>query len=86
MVLYQIFKEKNLSLFQPKKDQCDTCNAFKAGNVSEDLYRNHVIRKEAARDEKRTHDLQSVKLCPICRLVLYITKQSSVFTILQCII
>ncbi|CAG9791489.1 unnamed protein product [Diatraea saccharalis] len=75
----KIFKENNLSLYQPKKDQCDTCCAFKAGNISEDIYRSHVIRKEAAREEKKkdkdrtlarevhvfTHDLQSVKLCPM---------------------
>lgn len=74
-----IFKEKNLSLFQPKKDQCDTCCAFKAGNLSEDDYHNHITRKDAAREEKKkdkdlalagevhvfTHDLQSVKLCPM---------------------
>ncbi|KAJ8710635.1 hypothetical protein PYW08_009150 [Mythimna loreyi] len=45
--------QKNLSLFQPKKDQCDTCCAFKAGNLSEDDYHNHITRKDAAREEKK---------------------------------
>ncbi|CAG5047105.1 unnamed protein product [Parnassius apollo] len=72
-------KQYVVSNVQPKKDQCDTCCAFKAGNIGEDIYHNHTNRKEAAREEKKkdkdralageahvfTHDLQSVKLCPM---------------------
>lgn len=32
-VLTNTFNDLNLSLFHPKKDQCDTCCAFKAGNI-----------------------------------------------------
>ncbi|XP_067635557.1 uncharacterized protein [Eurosta solidaginis] len=30
-----IFSEENISLFKPKKDECNTCIAFKTGNISE---------------------------------------------------
>lgn len=32
-VFSTIFHDLNLSLFHPKKDQCDTCCTFKAGNL-----------------------------------------------------
>lgn len=74
----QIFMEKNLSIFLPKKDQCDVCCSHKVGNISEGEYREHIIKKDRARQEKNedklkainkevhvfTHDLQSVQLCP----------------------
>jgi len=29
----QVLEEKNISLFMPKKDACDTCIAFETGNL-----------------------------------------------------
>ena len=46
------FKEKNYTLYQPKKDQCDMCTAHNAGNVNDDMYNNHIKAKEDARAEK----------------------------------
>ncbi|KAL4721246.1 hypothetical protein ACJJTC_011701 [Scirpophaga incertulas] len=74
----QIFNKKNLSLFSPKKDQCDLCCSHDVGNISEAKYREHILKKDRARQEKTqdklritnkevhvfTHDLQSVQLCP----------------------
>lgn len=76
----KIFQKENLSLFQPKKDVCDTCNSFKvkSGTVSKEQYETHILQKDKARDEKKkdterakakevhvfTQDTQSVKLCP----------------------
>lgn len=69
----------NLSLFVPKKDQCDVCCGYETGNVEQEAYQVHVQRKTAARAEKErdkdsagkdpslkviTMDLQSVLLCP----------------------
>ncbi|CAG9793084.1 unnamed protein product [Diatraea saccharalis] len=67
----------NLSLFYPKKDQCDTCCSHKAGNVSDTDYQLHLIRKTEAQSQKDkektetdasvevfTMDMQSVLLCP----------------------
>lgn len=75
----EIFKEMNLALFQPKKDQCDLCCAYKAGNIQEDVYLEHIKDKDDARNAKSldkeraisckdiiviTMDLQSLLLCP----------------------
>ncbi|KAL4717006.1 hypothetical protein ACJJTC_001867 [Scirpophaga incertulas] len=74
----QIFNKKNLSLFSPKKDQCDLCCSHDVGNISEAKYREDILKKDRARQEKTqdklratnkevhvfTHDLQSVQLCP----------------------
>lgn len=72
------FKEKNLSLFSPKKDQCDICIQYEHGNVSEEQWKNHIDKKEKVRKEKEndiieakenrcillTMDLQAVKVAP----------------------
>jgi len=65
-------EEKNISLFRPKKDACDTCTAFETGNLSEEDKEIHDQMKNEARQEKEhdklsenevfTMDLQSVLL------------------------
>ena len=52
-VLKPVFKERNVLLYSPKKDQCDTCASHKAGNATEEDFAAHLRRKEAARDEKK---------------------------------
>lgn len=73
-----VLSEENISIFQPKKDECDLCCAHKVGNISEEDYQMHISRKNLARNEKSqdkerakkgeihvfTADLQAVKLCP----------------------
>lgn len=71
----EVFEELNLSLFQPKKDQCDLCTNFRARNLPEDEYLQHQKRKEDARKEKEKDkaeakhlycmDLQKVLLSPM---------------------
>ncbi|VEN51644.1 unnamed protein product [Callosobruchus maculatus] len=77
-VFSKIFKQKNLSLYTPKKDQCNTCFSFKYGNISTEDYERHIVNKDKAREAKiidkseaekgtsivLTMDLQAVKLCP----------------------
>jgi hypothetical protein len=73
-VFRDIFNDLNLSLFNPKKDQCDLCCTYEAGNLAVHDYENHCLRKECARNEKArdkennqfvfTMDLQSVLLAP----------------------
>lgn len=68
------FEEMNLSLFSPKKDECDVCVGFRTKNIDESVYNEHVLKKEEARMEKErdknsenrvfTMDLQSVLLSP----------------------
>lgn len=71
-------QEKNISIYQKKKDQCDTCAAYNVGNVSNEEWSVHLRKKDRARDEKEidkihaqentcivlTMDLQAVKVCP----------------------
>ncbi|CAH1115757.1 unnamed protein product [Psylliodes chrysocephalus] len=47
-----IFKGQNLSLFSPKKDQCDLCCAHETGNLAEEEYAKHKETKNRARTEK----------------------------------
>ncbi|CAG4967871.1 unnamed protein product [Parnassius apollo] len=71
---FNMFEALNLSLFSPKKDLCDICESYKAGNVSDIDYKTHrdkkhEARKELAKDistehEVLTMDLQSVLLSP----------------------
>ncbi|KAK6186042.1 hypothetical protein SNE40_008154 [Patella caerulea] len=78
-LFFQIFDEMNLSLYVPKKDQCDTCIAYQTKNISEEEYNSHIEKKEAAREEKGrdkeraledksllmlTLDLQALLMCP----------------------
>lgn len=46
------YRELNLSKFKPRKDQCNKCLIYKNGNIDEDDYRNHLKKKETARQSK----------------------------------
>lgn len=75
---YKRFKENNLSIYTLKKDQCNSCCAYKTGNLEENKYIQHKNRKDRARREKEIDkvkaldgecialcvDLQAVKLAP----------------------
>ena len=70
----EVFYESNLSLFSPKKDQCDLCCSYEADNLPESEYSLHVDRKNEAREAKSldksgparvfTMDLQALLLSP----------------------
>lgn len=74
----KLFLKLNLSLFHPKKDQCDDCCSHKTGNITDEEYAQHVLKKDRARKEKDTdkgiaqsgachvftQDVESVKLAP----------------------
>lgn len=76
-----VYNDKNLSIFMPKKDQCDKCCEYKVNNVSEEEYQKHIARKNQAREEKNrdkisaesgechtfTCDLMAVQLLPYCQ-------------------
>ena len=47
------FNDLNMAIFHPKKDQCDTCCAFKAGNLNAVEWEQHVLKKDTARQEKQ---------------------------------
>lgn len=74
----RVLKQENLAIHHPRKDQCDTCCSFKAGNISQKEYDDHIInKKNDARQAKKdaiesanekvvviTVDVQSVLLAP----------------------
>lgn len=71
---HKMFEDLNLSLYRPKKDQCDTCIAFKHNHIDKKTYDDHIKKKEDARKSKEfdkaneehvyTVDLQSLLLSP----------------------
>ncbi|KAK7130348.1 hypothetical protein R3I93_019849 [Phoxinus phoxinus] len=76
-MLSEEFKQQNLSLYHPKKDQCNTCCSFKAGNLPDNEWQIHFLKKEEAcaaklQDKKDASDktmvvcmdLQALLLCP----------------------
>lgn len=75
----ETFENLNFAIFSPKKDQCNTCVAFKSGNITETEYNRHVTLKDLARKAKDSDktkciegsfhvfvmDVQAVKMCPV---------------------
>lgn len=45
-------KKLNISIFHPRKDQCDVCSAYEAKNISDEIYQKHQNDKARARAEK----------------------------------
>ena len=45
----------NFAIYKPRKDRCDTCTAYNAGNFDENEYQGHIKKKERShgRKEKR---------------------------------
>lgn len=71
-------KKKNIGIFKPRKDLCDTCVEYECGNLSLEDWEQHRKDKDRAQKEKLTDkeraiecslhlitvDLQAVKTCP----------------------
>ena len=43
----------NFAIYKPRKDRCDTCTAYNAGNVDENEYQEHIKKKTGAMAEKK---------------------------------
>jgi len=55
----QYMKENKVSIFKPRKDQCDLCSAYENFQVSEEEYAMHIALKNSARKRnKRTKKMQ----------------------------
>ena len=52
-IMKQHIATSNLAIYKHRKDQCDTCTAYNAGNVDKNEYQEHIKNKEEARAEKR---------------------------------
>ena len=79
VALMKMFRNMNMSIYHPKKDQCDICTEHTVGNLDDESYQKHIGMKDRARQEKQTDkeatmnsthikvltmDLQSVLVCP----------------------
>ena len=79
-LLISVFKQKNLSLYKPKKDRCDLCEEYKLNSVEQEIYDVHIEKKKEAYLEKETDkikckesdeveaivvDTQQIMLCPL---------------------
>lgn len=78
-VFTTLFREKNMALFLPRKDQCDTCVQHEVKNIDDEFWNQHRQKCKAAQDAKSadkavaisddqtlviTVDLQAVLLAP----------------------
>lgn len=79
-ILINEMRKMNISLYRPKKDQCNECTMFKNGTLENETYQKHISKKEQANAEKEadkslaidnkeeiksyTVDLQAVLLAP----------------------
>ncbi|CAB3251768.1 unnamed protein product [Arctia plantaginis] len=71
---FEVLESRNISLFRPKKDECETCTRYKSGTTEENDFQLHILKKEEARKEKQadkeqnqfvfTVDLQAVLMAP----------------------
>lgn len=83
-------KSRNIAIHTIKKDMCDICVGHQTGNVTDEDFHTHQLKKNRARQEKQfdksealkgncivlTMDLQAVKVCPFitASAVYYKTK------------
>lgn len=51
--LRTVFKQMNLNLFKPKKDQCDVCVQYEEGNKDKEAYEKHIKLKHMARRQTK---------------------------------
>lgn len=83
-----ILEAEKISVFKPRKDQCDTCTSFKEGNLTLEEYEVHKAKKEEAYQAKTnaqslcssevsvvTMDVQSVLLSPKLQVSVQYYKQ-----------
>lgn len=54
-------KEKKLSIYSPRKDLCDFCCSYKAGNMTEEDYAFHIANKNRAREEIQYDKAQAIQ-------------------------
>lgn len=60
-VFKDVFYEKNISLFKPKKDRCNLCIGHEVGNVSEEEWKAHMEFKNEALMEKESDKEKAIR-------------------------
>lgn len=48
----KFFYEMNLSIHQIKKDKCDICTQHEVRNLKDEVWNEHILKKDRARREK----------------------------------
>ena len=51
----------NFAIYKPRKDRCDTCTAYNAGNDDENEYQEHIKTKKRSHGRKEKRELISRK-------------------------
>lgn len=51
----------NRALFSPKKDQCEICSHFKTNTNAEDVYKEHLCRRDEANASKNADKIRAVE-------------------------
>ena len=76
-MMFRILNTKNVDLFRPKNDLCNTCESYKVGQVSLEDWKSHVMEKERARSEKDFDKIQASRgKCHVIAVDLQATQQS----------
>ncbi len=57
---YDMIDRMKIGIHMPKKDLCDTCTSFEAGNLTKEEFDLHQQKKESARTEKETDKTNAI--------------------------
>lgn len=94
------FDEQSLSLFSPRKDQCDICLSYRLHQISKEEFVAHIASEKRAKEEKNveklaaeisgrhvfTMDTEAVKLCLNITRLQFITNNVYKIMISACAI
>ena len=72
-----ILEEKQVGIHLPKKDQCDLCSSYAAGNILQEKYEGHIIKKEEARIAK----IEAKNMCSDTTVVLTVDVQNALLAL-----
>lgn len=76
-----IVQELNIGIFQPKKDKCDTCCSYEAGNLNVEAWKAHISKKDEARKSKERDKKDSIEgLCHVIVVDVQAVKLSPMIT------
>jgi len=52
LVLLKMFRNMNMSIYHPNKDQCDICTEHTVGNLDDESYQKHIGMKRSCSARK----------------------------------
>lgn len=60
---HKTFEDLNLSLYRPKKGQCDVCRAYKLNQISNEDFKTRTKKKDDAREDKSKDKINEEHVC-----------------------